>query len=92
MYYFISEQNIREYNNEVLKYALDSSVIKMIANPTDEQLSKFGFKPLVEEDIPEYDPETQYLETSYIDGEDYITKHYEVKDIPEPEVENLEEE
>ena len=90
MYYFIDTNNIREYNNEELKYALDSSVIKMIANPSNEQLVAFGFKPLVEEDIPEYDPETQYLVTSYIDGEQYITKHYEVKDI-EPE-EELEEE
>lgn len=82
MYYFVDERTIKEYQGETLKYALNYSVIKVIANPTDEQLVKFGFKPLVEEDVPEYDPETQYLTFVYIDSEEYIAKYYEVKDIP----------
>lgn len=37
-----------------------------IFNPTDEQYEQHGYKPTVEEPLPEYDPETQELvENSY---------------------------
>ena len=40
-----------------------------------------GYKPLVEESEPEFNPETQYLTFIYEDTEDEIIKHYEVNDI-----------
>ena len=91
MYIFIDAKTIQAYNGEILKRYVGSKLIKTIANPTNEQLAEFGYKELVEQEMPEYNQETQYLETKYVDGE-VITKTYEVKDIPteEPEmVENI---
>ena len=47
-----------------------------------ELLRALGYKELVEEEQPEYNEETQYLEPLYEDGEKIIKK-WEVKEIPE---------
>ena len=69
MYVFINENEIIPYSGEILKRYVGKKLVKIIANPTDENLREFGYMPLIEEGIPEYDKETQCL--------DY---HYEVRD------------
>lgn len=82
-YIFIDEHTILTYKGEILKRYVGNRLVKVISNPTERDLVEFGYKPLVEEEIPTYDKETYYLEMSYIDEEDRIVKHYEVKEIPE---------
>ena len=48
-----------------------------------EILQALGYKELVEEEQPEYNEETQYLEPLYEEQEDKIIKKWEVKEIPE---------
>ena len=44
-----------------------------------ELLRALGYKELVEKEIPEYNPERQYLSPFYEDGEENIIKHWEIK-------------
>lgn len=81
LYLFKSENEIERYENQTFKYYIDKRLYKSVSNPTDDEKKTFGFKPLVEEEIPEYDEEKEYIVMSYVDGEEYITKHYEVKEI-----------
>ena len=52
-----------------------------IANPTDEQLKFAGYKPVVEDEIPVFNEETQYLQEVYTETETEIIKSYVVKEI-----------
>lgn len=91
LYLYKNENEIEKYNKEsdILKYLINSRVVKAVSNASEQEQRKFGYKPLVEEEIPEYDPETQYIEMKYINEEEQIVKHYEVKEIS-PEDENVE--
>lgn len=54
----------------------------VITSPTDEMLKYIrGYKDVTETEPPEYDPETQYLETIYTETETGITVSYEVKEM-----------
>ena len=48
-----------------------------------EILQALGYKELVEEEQPEYNPENQYIEPLYEEQEDKIIKKWEVKELPE---------
>ena len=48
-----------------------------------EILQALGYKDLVEEEQPEYNEETQYLEPLYEEKNDKIIKKWEIKEIPE---------
>lgn len=57
----------------------------VIANPEESLLKTYlGFKDYEEDDVPDYDPEVQYVEVTYEDTETKVIKHYTVKDIPQP--------
>ena len=76
-YKFIDEHTIEPYRKGFV--ILNN---KIYTNPTDEILLKAGFKDLKDnEDEPEYNIETQYLETKYIETETEILPIYKVKDI-----------
>lgn len=54
----------------------------VIANPEESLLKTYlGFKDYEEDDIPDYDPEVQYVEVTYEDTETKVIKHYTIKDI-----------
>lgn len=90
MYLFINEVTIQPYNDEILKLYSGSNLIRIISNPTDNDLRMFGYKPLTrQEDLPEYDIETQYLKTTYELTENAIIEHITVENI---EIELKEEE
>ena len=60
-----------------------------ISNPTKEQYEFLGYKPKTyreEENKPEFDIETQYLDVKYIETETEIIKTYEVKEIKDIEL------
>ena len=73
---FINENKIEPYKGGFV--VINN---RIYTNPTEETLRKAGYKNLVESETPEFDEETQYLETKYKDGE-VITVIYEVIDIP----------
>ena len=77
LYKFINE-------NRVEKFKGDFIVVneRIRTNPTEADIRGIGYKDLVEDDIPTYDEEKQYLEAYYSDG-DVITKKYRVVDIPD---------
>lgn len=57
----------------------------VIANPEESLLKTYlGFKDYEEDNVPDYDPEVQYVEVTYEDTETKVIKHYTVKDIPQP--------
>ena len=77
-YQFINEHSIKEYTK---KYVIVDD--KQISHPSAETLLKAGIKPLVVEDMPTYNEETQYAEHYYVDGDTEITQKWNVYDIPE---------
>ena len=91
MYLFINENEIQGYNGEILKRYIGNKLVKVISNPTDEQLKEFGYKPLDDTSVmPEYDEATQYITVKYTDTLEKIIKGYTVYDIEIPEeIENV---
>jgi hypothetical protein len=77
-YQFIDKHNIEEYTK---KYVIVDD--KQISHPSEETLLKAGIKPLVVEEIPLYDEETQYADHYYVDGDTEITQKWRIVDIPE---------
>lgn len=61
MYIFIDEANILPYNGEVLKRFVGNRLVKTISNPTETDLEEFGYMNLIEDTVPEYDINTQFL-------------------------------
>lgn len=68
-------------NGKLVKYNGGFVVIdNMIhTNPTEEIIRQAGYKPKIEDEQPEYDIETQYLEKVYEDTEDAILVHWEAR-------------
>ena len=83
MYIFINENTIEEYNNQPLKRFVGNKLIKVISNPTDNDLMEFGYMPLQEKPIPDYNSENEYLKERYVVSDGTIFKEYEVCDNPE---------
>ena len=67
---------------------------RIYTNPTDEVIRKAGYKPMIADEEPMYDGETQYLEKVYEDTEEAILVHWEIREqevveiIEEPLEEN----
>lgn len=62
--------------------AYNGKPIKLhISNPTEEQLKFAGYKEIVEDEVPSYDEETQYIEEVYTETETEIRKSYVIKDF-----------
>jgi hypothetical protein len=78
VYKFINETQIEEYTK---KYVIVDD--KQISHPSAETLLKAGIKPLVVEDTPLYNEETQYAEHYFVDGETEITQKWQIVDIPD---------
>ena len=77
-YKFINEHYIEEYTKP---YVYVDGL--QISYPSAEVLLMAGIKPLVVEDIPTHNEETQYVAPCYADGETEITQKWSVCDIPE---------
>lgn len=80
-YKFANEHYIEEYTKPYV-----SINGRQISYPSAEVLLGAGIKPLVVEEIPEHNEETQYVESYYVDGETEITQKWNVYDYPEDEV------
>lgn len=80
MFILVDKDTILPYNGEVLKRFIGKRLVKTISNPTDEQLAEFGFLELVEDEIPEYDVDTQYLSYEYILQDGKIHKKFTVNE------------
>ena len=79
-YKFINEHKIEELKNKAI--VVDNRIYSGDGIFKDENiLKKAGYKELVTADVPEYNPETHYVEKHYEDG-DVITEVYEVIEIP----------
>lgn len=92
LYVLIDDSEILKYNGEILKRVIDNKVVKVISNPTEDDLKEFGYMELVnEENIPEYDPNTQIIETFYKIKDDKIYQDYKIinnEDINDVELDN----
>lgn len=71
--YILVNGEPQRYNGEILKRLVGDKVVKVISNPTEDNLKEFGYMELVPTETPEYDWEVQELETSYeiVDGKIY---------------------
>ena len=54
----------------------------VISNPTDERLEYEGYKKVIETEPPEYNQETQYIQSTYVNDGEYIRQTWEVIDLP----------
>lgn len=80
-------------NNKIVKTKLpktgilkDGSAVSGYHLLDEEILKQEGWLPL-EDNSPEYNPETQYLiDDGYEIFEDKVVKKYRIEDIPEPEL------
>ena len=81
MYIFINKDEIIPYNGDILKRYVGNRLVKTIANPTDEDLREFGYMPLIEEEEPQYNKETQYLSFHYDTDGQRISKVWKVEEI-----------
>lgn len=56
------------------------------ANPDPEMMKQYaGFKDYVEDEKPEYNPETQFLVPEYTETDAQITCTWQVQDLPQPD-------
>lgn len=79
---YINEYNVKYANyKKILKY--DN---KQVINPRDEDFEKAGYKHLEIEEEPNFNIETEYLQTYYLEENDKIIQKWEVKKIEESEV------
>jgi len=71
-------------SNRIEKFNADFIVLneRIKTNPTEADIKAIGYKAVVEDAMPEYDEQTQYVEAYYTDG-DTITKKYRVVAIPD---------
>ena len=81
IYLFISEDKIEAYNGEILKRYVGNKLIKTIANPTEQDLIEFGYMEFVSTDEPEYNPETQYINTIYYIEYGKIYQKYTIRNL-----------
>lgn len=66
LYILIDKNYVQKYNGEILKRSVGNKIVKIISNPTEEDLREFGYMELVlQNDLPEYDAGIQELKTSY---------------------------
>lgn len=73
--------------NEKLIYAPHRIVLgdMQIFNPTPDQLTQAGYKPVTETPMPDDAPDGQHYEAQYTDSGDTITQSWAlVEDDPEP--------
>ena len=61
----------------------DKEMEKIVITSPTEEMQKYirGYKDVTDTEPPEYDPETQYLETIYTETDTGITVSYEVKEM-----------
>ena len=64
----------------------------VISNPSDERLEYEGYRKVVETDPPEYNTETQRIESHYIEDGEYIRQVWDVIDLPIDDAEQIPEE
>ena len=83
LYKFINENEIKKYKGGFV--VIDN---RIYTNPTEETVRKAGYKEFVVAEMPEHDPEKEYIQTTYIDG-DVITVAYTVNPIEVLEDENI---
>ena len=84
MYYlFINENEIEKYNGEILKRYVGNKLVKVISNPTDDDLKEFGYMELTEGTEPEYNPETQYIKKTYRVQDGKVYEICTAENIPE---------
>ena len=74
-YKFINEYEVQPYKNGFI--ILDN---KIYTNPKEETLARAGYKELVTEDEPEYNPETQYVVPVYTETDTEIVQSWEIKE------------
>ena len=75
LFKFLSETQIQRYKGGFV--VLNN---RIYTNPTEETVRKAGYKELADVGIPECNPETEYIETTYTDGEK-ITPVYTVREF-----------
>ena len=76
LYKFINENEIQKYRGGFV--VLNN---RIYTNPSEETVRKAGYKDLFDAPCPEYDENTQYVDTKYVDNKDFITKMLTVKQI-----------
>ena len=77
MYRYIDEHTIEKWDE---KYVILDG--KQISYPSDDVLLQAGIKPLIEDEMPVYYEDTQFLVEYYEDTDTAIIKHWRVEDIP----------
>jgi hypothetical protein len=78
LYKYIGEHCVEKFNGDFV--VVDNVVY---TNPQEEHLKMAGYKELKSAEIPEYNPESQYVEMTYKDGKNSITEICEIKDFPD---------
>lgn len=80
-YKFINEHYIEEYTKPYV-YVDDVQ----ISYPSAEILLRADIKPLIVEEVPEYNEDTQYVESYYVETDTEIIQKWNVYDYPNDEV------
>lgn len=74
---------IAKLNNGAISYAPKKYTF---ANPPEQLLKDYaGYKDYVENPVPDYDPETQFLMPEYTETDTQITCTWQVQDLPQPD-------
>ena len=75
LYKFINENEIQKYKGGFV--VIDN---RIYTNPTEETVKMAGYKELMEGPVPEINPQEEYIERTYQDG-DVIAAVYTAKKL-----------
>lgn len=78
LYKLINEHSIQRFNGW---WKVNNTIVTN-ADAEALALSSGEWYPLIEDELPTYNPETQYLDYTYVQEADAIRKVYMVVDIP----------
>jgi hypothetical protein len=86
---------VKYINKYKIKKADKSEILidgdKQIINPTDEDFIRAGYKLLIQDDVPEYDEEIEYIIPYYELGDDAVYQKWEIHEIGDEENEMVKE-
>ena len=80
----LNDTEIKDLNPYYLEH--NGTIYTNPLNNPNINLKELGYKPLVVNDIPNHNPDTQKVVMKYVETDNQITRTWEVQDLTEQEL------